>query len=115
MEDGSVIKCAAMARKLSDKEISDLLEDVIQGGSKDLLNPNGIELRLGDNVRYLSTSEQMKVPPGHFIKVRPGEMVMVNSLEKLDFSTETVQKHYPGSMLMAWVTPTTTMVREGII
>jgi hypothetical protein len=40
---------------------------------------------------------------------------MVNSLETLDFSRETVQKHYPGCMLMAWITPTTTMVREGII
>jgi deoxycytidine triphosphate deaminase len=104
-----------MARKLSDKEIENLLEDVIRGGSKDLLNPNGIELRLGDHVRYLSTSEQMKVPPGHFIKVRSGEMVMVNSLETLDFSKETIQKHFPGCMLMAWITPTTTMVREGII
>src|SRR5438132_10110045 len=104
-----------MARKLSDREIANLLEDVIEGGSKELLNPNGIELRLGDHVRYLSTSEQMKVPPGHFIKVRPGETVMVNSLETLDFSKETVQRHFPGCMLMAWITPTTTMVREGII
>jgi deoxycytidine triphosphate deaminase len=104
-----------MARKLSDREIGKLLEDVVQGGSKELLNPNGIELRLGDNVRYLSTSEQMKVPPGYFIRVRPGETVMVNSLETLDFSKQTVQKHFPGCMLMAWITPTTTMVREGII
>jgi deoxycytidine triphosphate deaminase len=104
-----------MSRKLSDKEISTLLTDVIHNGSKELLNPNGIELRLGDCVRYLSTSEEMKVPPGHFVKVLPGEMVMVNSFETLDFSKETIQRHFPGCMLMAWITPTTTMVREGIL
>jgi deoxycytidine triphosphate deaminase len=104
-----------MGRKLSDKEISKLLTDVIRDGTEALLNPNGIELRLGNRVRFLSTSEEKEVPPEHCIKVRPGEMVMVNSLEILDFSKETVQRHFPGCMLMAWITPTTTMVREGIL
>jgi deoxycytidine triphosphate deaminase len=104
-----------MARILSDREIRGLLTDVIKDGDASLLNPNGIELRLGQHVRFLSTGEEMDVPPGHFVRVRPGETVMVASLEYLDFTRETVGRHFPGKMLMSMITPTTTMVREGII
>lgn len=69
-----------MARILSDREIRGLLNDVIKDGDASLLNPNGIELRLGQHVRFLSTGEEMDVPPGHFVRIRPGETVMVASL-----------------------------------
>jgi deoxycytidine triphosphate deaminase len=39
---------------------------------------------------------------------------LISSLEKVDFTRETVSKHFPQSMLMAFITPTTTMMREGI-
>ena len=46
-----------MARFLPDTEIQKLLGDVIQGADASLINPNGIELRLGDEVRFISTGE----------------------------------------------------------
>ena len=35
-------------------------------------------------------------------------------METIDFSPETAKKHFPGKMLMGFITPTTTMMREGI-
>jgi deoxycytidine triphosphate deaminase len=103
-----------MATILSDREIKGLLRDVIAGGDPKLLNPNGIELRLGCHVRFHSTGEECQLQEGYFLKVSPGETVLISSLEKIDFTRETVQKHFPHSMLMAFITPTTTMMREGI-
>jgi deoxycytidine triphosphate deaminase len=103
-----------MAKTLPDKEIRRLLADVISGGDPDLVNPNGIALRLGTHVRFLSTGEDMELSPGHFLKVCPGETVLISSLERIDFTRETVQKYFPNSMLMGWISPTTTMMREGI-
>ena len=103
-----------MARILSDKEIKKLFGSVIQGGDERFLNPNGIELRLGERIKFISTGEEKAIPSGHFAKVCPGESVIIASLEKLDFSKTTVQRHFPDCMLMALITPTTTMIREGI-
>jgi deoxycytidine triphosphate deaminase len=100
---------------LPDRDIRGLLKDVIAGGDPDLINPNGIELRLGKNVRFLSTGEELHLEPEQFLKVCPGETVLISSLEKIDFTRETVQKHFPKCMLMAFITPTTTMMREGIL
>ena len=47
-----------MARILSDREIKPLSGSVILGGDKVLVNPNGIELRLGSRVRFLVASEE---------------------------------------------------------
>src|ERR1017187_4625317 len=55
-----------MARILSDREIKKLIGSVIIGANASLINPNGIELRLGNEVRFMSTGEKMKIPAGHF-------------------------------------------------
>lgn len=103
-----------MAKILPDREIKKLLGTVVIDGEENNLNPNGIELRLGKHVRFDSTGEQKNLKLGNFLKVTPGETVLISSLEKLDFTTETVNKEYPNKMLMAIITPTTTMMREGI-
>jgi deoxycytidine triphosphate deaminase len=103
-----------MSKILSDREIKKLIGSVIKGADEKCLNPNGIELRLGSHIKFITTGEEKKIPAGHYVKVIPGESVIISSLEKLDFSKETVQKHFSGCMLMAFITPTTTMIREGI-
>lgn len=103
-----------MPRVLSDREVKKLLNDVIESGDTACVNPNGIELRLGHRIRYMSTGEEFDVPNGHFVKISPGESVIIVSLEKIDFSSAAVAKHFPGCALMAFITPTTTMMREGI-
>jgi deoxycytidine triphosphate deaminase len=104
-----------MARILSDREIKKLLKDVIIGADESLISPNGIELRLGAEVRFQSTNEKKPIAKGHFLVVHPGESVLIVSLEKLDFKKETIHKHFPNAMLMALITPTTTMMREGML
>jgi len=103
-----------MAKILPDYEVKKLLGSVLIDADKKYINPNGIELRLGKQVRFYSTGETKKLGTGFFLKVKPGENVIISSLEKLDFTEETVQNIYPNKMLMALVTPTTTMMREGI-
>lgn len=103
-----------MADILPDREIRKLLGSVLVGAEEKYLNPNGIELRLGKHVYFASTGEQKTLAEKLFLMVQPGESVIISSFEKLDFTTETVQKIYPGKSLMALVTPTTTMMREGI-
>jgi len=103
-----------MAKILSDREIKRVLGDVIQSGEASLINPHGIELRLGKHVRFLSTGEDKELLPGQFLKVSPGETVLISSFERIDFSSATVRKHFPDCMLMGWISPTTTMMREGI-
>ena len=102
-----------MPRFLPDNEIQKLLGDVIRGGDASLINPNGIELRLGSQARFLSTGEIKDIPPDYFLKIPPGESVIIVSLESIDFSRQTVGKHYNGCGLMGLITPTTTMMREG--
>lgn len=103
-----------MARILPDREIKNLIGSVLIGADEVCINPNGIELRLGEQVHFYSTGERRKLGSGLFLKVNPGETVIISSLEKLDFTAETVQTIYPDQMLMAFITPTTTMMREGI-
>jgi deoxycytidine triphosphate deaminase len=103
-----------MSRILADREIKKLFTDVIRGGDTHCVNPNGVELRLGNRIRYMSTGEEFDIPAGHFVKVGPGESVIIVSLEHIDFSAAAVAKHFPGCALMALITPTTTMMREGI-
>jgi deoxycytidine triphosphate deaminase len=102
-----------MARTLADHELRKLLGTVLQNADDKLLNPNGIELRLGQSVRFLSTGEKKMIPEDGFIQVQPGETALIASLEKIDFSKQTVQRHFPRCMIQGWLTPTTTMVREG--
>ncbi|MGH7814625.1 MAG: hypothetical protein ACREQI_11575 [Candidatus Binataceae bacterium] len=79
-----------------------------------MINPNGIELRLGKHVLFHSTGEDAELGEGIFLKVSPGETVVISSLELIDFKAETVRGILPGKMLMGLITPTTTMMREGI-
>jgi len=103
-----------MAEILPDREIKKLIGSVLIGADEKHINPNGIELRLGEYVHFESTGEDKKLKSGNFLQVSPTENVIISSLEKLDFTRETVEKFYPNKMLMALITPTTTMMREGI-
>lgn len=104
-----------MAEILSDKQIKDLLlGSVLIGAEEDQLNPNGIELRLGGKVFFEATGEEKDLEEGKYLKVTPGESVIITSLEKIDFSPETVENIFPGHALMALINPTTTMMREAI-
>lgn len=103
-----------MARILADKDIKRIIGCVLIDADEKLLNPNGIELRLGKHVRFHSTGEEKELAPGMFLQVSPGETVVISSLETIDFSAETVRSIMPNVMLMGFITPTTTMMREGI-
>ncbi len=67
------------------------------------LNPNGIELRLGKDVRFYSTGEEKELEDGFFMKVSPGETVLISSYEKIDFHQETINKIFPNSMIMSLI------------
>lgn len=103
-----------MARILADKNIKPIIGRVLIDADENLLNPNGIELRLGKYVRFHSTGEEKELGPGMFLQVSPGETVVISSIEEIDFTAETVRSMMPDTMLMGFITPTTTMMREGI-
>src|SRR5260370_26504611 len=104
-----------MAKILADRDIRRLLGTVILGADDAPINPNGLEVRLGKHVLFQSTTEEKELGPGMFLKVLPGESVFISSLETFDFSTEAVHSVFPDCSLMALITPTTTMMREGIM
>lgn len=103
-----------MSKIIPDREIRKLIGSVLIDADENCLNPNGIELRLGKHVYFHSTDEHFELKSGQFLVIKPGENVIISSFEKIDFSEVTVHKHFPECMLMGWVTPTTTMMREGI-
>ena len=103
-----------MAQFLADRDIRKLIGTAIIGASTELLNPNGIELRLGGHVLFHSTNEEKRLQPDEYLQVSPGEAVTISSIEEIDFTAATVAKIFPGHMLMGLITPTTTMMREGI-
>ena len=103
-----------MAKILPDKEIKKLMRTVLIGAEESQLNPNGVELRLGTRVKFQSTGEQKTIGNDKFLRVAPGESVTITSLEEIDFSSTTVQNLFPDQALMGLITPTTTMMREGI-
>lgn len=103
-----------MAKILADRDIKRLIGSVISDADSELINPNGIELRLGKDVHFHSTGEEKQLGAGQFLKVNPGETVSISSIEKIDFTARTVQALFPDRMLMGFITPTTTMMREGI-
>jgi deoxycytidine triphosphate deaminase len=110
-----VAELRTMARILADKDIRKLLGTVILDADEHGLNPNGIEIRLGKNVLFQSTDEDKELGPEMFLKVLPGESVIISSLERFDFTPETIHKVFPACNIMALITPTTTMMREGIM
>lgn len=103
-----------MAKILPDRDIRKLIGAVLIDADDKFVNPNGIELRLGKHVRFHSTGEERQLGPGLFLKVNPGESVTIASLEAIDFTAATVGAVLPDVMLMGLITPTTTMMREGI-
>jgi deoxycytidine triphosphate deaminase len=104
-----------MAKILADKDIRKLLGSVVLGTDDVPINPNGLEVRLGRQVLFQSTGEQKEMSEGMFLRVLPGESVLISSYESFDFSVDTIQKIFPACSLMAFITPTTTMMREGIL
>ena len=104
-----------MARILADRDILKLLGTVILDADEQRINPNGIEIRLGKHVSFQSTGEDKELGPAMFLKVRPGESVLISSYEEFHFAKETIQRIFPNCDLMAFITPTTTMMREGIM
>jgi deoxycytidine triphosphate deaminase len=103
-----------MPKILADRDIVKLFGTILIDADKEMINPNGLELRLGNAVHFHSTGEEKELQPGHFLKIIPGETVSISSLEKVDFTAETVHSLFPDRMLMGLITPTTTMMREGI-
>jgi deoxycytidine triphosphate deaminase len=103
-----------VAKILADKDIRRLIGSVLVDADEKLLNPNGMELRLGKHVLFHSTDEEVELKPGTFLRVSPGETVVISSIELIDFSAEAVRRLLPESMLMGFITPTKTMMREGI-
>ena len=104
-----------LATILADKDIRRLLGTVIQNADEQRINPNGIEIRLGKHVLFQSTDEEKELGPDLFLKVLPGESVTISSYERFDFTSEAIGKIFPGCDIMALITPTTTMMREGIM
>jgi deoxycytidine triphosphate deaminase len=104
-----------MAKILADRDIRKLLGTVILNADPERLNPNGIEIRLGKNVLFQSTDEEKELEPGTYLKVLPGESVTISSFEDFVFTRQAIDKVFPGCDLMALITPTTTMMREGIM
>ncbi len=106
---------APMAKILADREIRKLISGVIEHADDARINPNGLEVRLGRHVLFQSTGEEKELGTDTFLKVLPGESVLISSYESFDFRPETVNAVFPGHTLMAFITPTTTMMREGIM
>lgn len=104
-----------MAKILADRDVRKLLGIVILNADEERINPNGIEIRLGRHVLFQSTDEEKQLDPGMFLKVLPGETVTISSYEDFVFTKEAIHKVFPDCDLMAFITPTTTMMREGIM
>jgi len=105
----------AMAKILADHDIRKLLGTIILSADEQRINPNGIEIRLGKHVRFQSTDEEKELGPGTYLKVGPGESVTISSYEDFVFTREAINRVFPECDLMALITPTTTMMREGIM
>ena len=103
-----------MAKILPDSEIKKLLGTVLLNAHAEFVRPNSIKLRLGSRVKFLSTDEKFEIPEDCFLRIHPGESVIIKSLEVVDFSSETVKQHYAEGALYGLISPTTTMMREGI-
>ncbi len=109
------LKELSVAKILADKDVRKLLGTVIFNADESRINPNGIEIRLGKYVLFQSTDEEKELGPDMFLKVLPGESVTISSYEQFDFHKEAIGKVFPGCDMMALITPTTTMMREGIM
>ena len=103
-----------MANILPDTKINELLGTVLLNTQPEFIRSNSVKLRLGSRVKFLSTDETFDIAEDCFLRVLPGESVIIKSLEVVDFSAETVKNHCPDGALYGLISPTTTMMREGI-
>ncbi len=104
-----------MANVLPDREIKALLGKAIMGGSTDCIRVNSYEVRLGHKAHFDSTGEEVELPGGYFLEIEPGDFVAVESLEVFDLSSNTLKELGKENGVFAWITPTTTMMREGFL
>ena len=105
-----------MAKIIPDSGLKKLFGSVIENVDESCLRPNSYILRLGREGEFLNTEKAFELK-GKFkgIKVQTGHSVGVTALEKINFSRETVQKHYPDCNLHGLLSPTTDLSREGIV
>ena len=85
------------------------------------MRPNSYILRLGDGSAFLHVSEEYQEPEidedkqHRDVRISPGQSVAMTALEILDFKRETVESIFPGYDLLAFISPTTDLSREGIV
>jgi deoxycytidine triphosphate deaminase len=104
-----------MANVLPDREIKGLLGSAILDGSESCIRVNSYEVRLGNRAKFDSTGEEVQIPNGHFLEIEPGDFVTIESLEGFDLSVSTLKSLGKPNGVFAWITPTTTMMREGFL
>ena len=104
-----------MAKILADRDIKKIVGTLITNADEARINPNGIEIRLGKHVLFHSTDEEKEIGPGMYLKVLPGESVTISSYEGFNFTRDAIRSIFPDCDLAALITPTTTMMREGIM
>ena len=104
-----------MAQILSDKEIRKLIDKaIISEADPEQVRANSYVLRMGKEVRFFSTREKKAGSLGDILVVNPGDSVLVHSIETMDFSQSTIDELYQGKQLCAFLTPSTTLVREAM-
>ena len=108
-----------MAELLNDQEIQQILGTVIRDGDESSVRPNSYVLRLGSVGEFLTTGKEFSLGPNpkdkKGIKVSPGQSVALTAFELIDFTRETVEKHFPNCDLHALISPTTDLQREGVV
>ena len=110
-----------MADFLNYIEIKSILGRVIIGGIEECVRPNSYILRLGDGGAFLQAGEEYqesKIDKGkqhRGVRISPGQSVAMRALEIVDFKRETVESIFPGYDLLALISPTTDLSREGIV
>ncbi len=108
-----------MAELLSDREIRGILGTIIKDGNETSVRPNSYVLRLGATGEYLTTNKEFHLGEGpgkkKGIKVPLGQSVALTAFETIDFTRETVGRHFPGHDLHALISPTTDLQREGVV
>ena len=105
-----------MATILNDAELKKLIGTVIHDGDPISIRPNSYILRLGAKGEFLNAGKLFTLGDAKKgIRIQPGHSVGLTALETVDFSPDTVQKHYHDCALHAFISPTTDLSREGIV
>lgn len=108
-----------MATILNDKEIKKLIDSgIIINGLKENVQANSYVATLGDSGEFLNFDDEGFELDGNKkvgIRVDPGHCVGVISNEILNLEKEVVQELYPKCAIHAIITPTTSLMREGIV